>query len=95
MWTGGRQAEEHTVLTHAGQDGVNTYETRGSVGPQPLCVAQLVERGCTAMSGHCLSRRGSADCDNHSLLPAAGFQFTALVPGLEEKTEIVAVPGPC
>jgi len=29
-----------------------------------------------------------------SLLPASGFQSTVLVPGMEEETEIVAVPGP-
>lgn len=48
---GGREVEEHAVLAGTGLDGANTCETHVSLVPQPLRMARLLERGCTAVSG--------------------------------------------
>lgn len=81
------------MLTDTTVDGVNTYETRVSLVPQPLCLAQLLGSGCTALSGGA-SAVGDQQAAAVTLLPAAGFQSTLVVSGLEKKTEIVAVHGP-
>ena len=63
------------MLTNTGVDGANTYETHGSVRPQPVCMAQLVERGCTATSGG-----ASADGDQRTATTTLCSQLQASSP---------------